>query len=298
MDAYSKSKLQNKQDAFSAMYMNLCRSILELCGRRAGEGVIREAVRRAGADSGRAWLEELRRANIPTNLHHLYHSASTDPRVRGKQLVDAEDRQVWEIYTCPLADYWRQHRCEKLGSFYCEEYQRARAAAFTEGAGQLNLSKKLTRPEDNFCCFAAFFREANLPAERAKEAFARQGGGAPPAAVSFDERIRSMTVAVYCRLYETAEERFRQEGLCAVAQGLGVWEAEALEALRQKAVRTLQPLDGAFLRENFPLSAGAQPDSEWEKYDLPEAKLLMQRVVLTPLAAACMGEEAEHNGAL
>ena len=43
---------QNQQDAFSAMFLCLGREILALCGTRAGEGVIREAVRRAGRRDG------------------------------------------------------------------------------------------------------------------------------------------------------------------------------------------------------------------------------------------------------
>lgn len=293
MYTYPEIKLQNKQDAFSAMYRNLCQAIQELCGQRAGEGIIREAVRRAGTDSGAAQLKKLRSANIKTNLHNFYHCGVDfveDPRVRGRQIVDDEDRQVWEIYTCPLADYWRRNRCEKLGSFYCEEYQRARVAAFTEADGQLNLSKKLTRPEDNFCCFAAFFREANMSEERAKDAFAHCDPAYvepvdPPAAVSFDEGICRMTISIYCRLYETARERFRQEGLCAVSQGLRAWEAEAAAALRLQAAHTLRPMDGAFLRENFPLSVDTRLDSAWDEYGCQEAALLMQRLVLTPLAA-------------
>ena len=48
MYTYADIKLQNKQDAFSAMYLYGSRSILELCGARVGEGIIREAMRRLG----------------------------------------------------------------------------------------------------------------------------------------------------------------------------------------------------------------------------------------------------------
>ena len=51
---------QNQQDAFSAMFLCLGREILALCGTRAGEGVIREAVRRAGRRDGQRQLERLR----------------------------------------------------------------------------------------------------------------------------------------------------------------------------------------------------------------------------------------------
>ena len=40
MYTYPEIKLQNKQDAFCAMYHNICRSIFALCGAYEGEGVI------------------------------------------------------------------------------------------------------------------------------------------------------------------------------------------------------------------------------------------------------------------
>ena len=43
---YGEIKLQNKQDAFSAMYFFVSTSILEFCGRRNGEKICREAMRR------------------------------------------------------------------------------------------------------------------------------------------------------------------------------------------------------------------------------------------------------------
>ena len=175
MYTYEDIKLQNQQDAFSAMYLCIARSVTDLCGRRVGERILREACRRAGRASGLQQRERLRQAGVKTNLHTLYHCGRDfveDPRVRGQEIFDEEDRQIWEIYTCPLADYWNRRDGGKLGSFYCEEYQYARLLAYTENVGQLNLSKELTCPRDNFCRFSLFFREANMSRERAKEAFA------------------------------------------------------------------------------------------------------------------------------
>ena len=78
--------------------------------------------------------------------------------------------------------------------------RRARLLAYTENVGQLNLSKELTCPRDNFCRFSLFFREANMSRERAKEAFAHCDPGYeapkdPPADVSFGEGIRDMTIS-------------------------------------------------------------------------------------------------------
>lgn len=49
MYTYTDIKLQNQQDAFSAMFLYVSRNILRLCGERTGEGVVREAVRRPAA---------------------------------------------------------------------------------------------------------------------------------------------------------------------------------------------------------------------------------------------------------
>ena len=41
MYTYTDIKLQNQQDAFSAMFLYVSRNILRLCGERTGEGVVR-----------------------------------------------------------------------------------------------------------------------------------------------------------------------------------------------------------------------------------------------------------------
>ena len=291
MYTYEDIKLQNQQDAFSAMYLCIARSVTDLCGRRVGERILREACRRAGRASGLQQRERLRQAGVKTNLHTLYHCGRDfveDPRVRGQEIFDEEDPPTSEIYTCPLADYWNRRDGGKLGSFYCEEYQYARLLAYTENVGQLNLSKELTCPRDNFCRFSLFFREANMSRERAKEAFAHCDPGYeapkdPPADVSFGEGIRDMTISIYANILETAREICGREGVCAVAEGLKRWTAEALAAMRVQADHTLCPLDAGFVEKNFPLPLdGADP--AWNGCE-DEARDLMRRLVLEPIAA-------------
>ena len=293
MYTYADIKLQNQQDAFSAMYLYVSRNILRLCGQRTGERIIREAARRAGRESGLRQRARLREAGVKTNLHNLFHCGRDfveDPRVRGKEIFDEEDRQIWEVYTCPLADFWNRSGDGVLGSFYCEEYQYARILAYTDGIGQLNLSNVLTCPRDNFCRFSLYFREANMSRERAKESFAHcdpgyQAPETPPADVSFGEGIRNMTISIYCHLLETAREYCGQEGVCAVAEGLKEWMPQALESLKTQAVHTLCPLDGDFVEKNFPLALNAEADPAWEPYPDGEARKLMQNLVLAPIAA-------------
>lgn len=70
MYTYTDIKLQNQQDAFSAMFLYVSRNILRLCGERTGEGVVREAVRRPAAPAAGRQLERLRAAGVKTNLHN------------------------------------------------------------------------------------------------------------------------------------------------------------------------------------------------------------------------------------
>lgn len=294
MYTYTDIKLQNQQDAFSAMFLYVSRNILRLCGERTGEGVVREAVRRAGRASGRRQMERLRAAGVKTNLYNLFSCGrdfTEDPRMREKAVFDEEDRQIWEVYTCPLADFWNRRGGGKLGSFYCEEYQYARVLAFTEGVGQLNLSKELTCPRDNFCRFSLYFREANMTPQRAKETFAHCDPGyqAPaelPADAAFGAGVRDMTISIYCHLVEVARERCGREGVCAVAEGLKEWSAQALEALHTQAVHTLCPLDHTFAEKNFPLPLHIGEEEAWAPYPDPEARKMMQNLVLDPIAAA------------
>ena len=295
MYTYTDIRLQNKQDAFSAMYYYVSTSILNLCGARAGEGIIREAVRRAGQASGEAQLARLREAGVKVNLHSLFHCGSDlveDPRTRRKTIFDEEDRQVWEVHSCPMADFWNNRGAGRLGSFFCEEYQRARVLAYTEGVGQLNLSRTLTCPNDNACCFSSYFREANMSPARAKDSFAHcdEGYKAPaaPADDSFDDSVRNLTVSLYYHLWETARERRGQEGVCAVAEGLKQWAAQAIDALASQAQRTLMPLNQEFIEKNFPLPVDAAADPTWQLYPDSGARDLMQALVLTPIAARGM----------
>ena len=289
MYTYPEIRLQNKQDTFSAMFMFLSRSILALCGERKGEGIIREAVRRAGRESGMAQLKKLRTAGVPTNLHNLFNTGLDyldDPRVRCSVLFDQEDRQIWEVYTCPLANFWNRHGESKIGSLYCEEYQYARLLAFTEDRGQLNLSKILTSPCDNFCRFAMYFREANVSTERGAESFTHgEVELAQLPDTNFDDGVTGMTLSIYFHLLEVATEREGPEGTCAVAEGLKTWAVQAIDTMQSQAARTLKLFDADFAELNFPLPLNLTASAEirfnaWTGYG---ALKLLEKLVLQPL---------------
>lgn len=290
---YGDIKLQNKQDSFSAMYLYVSRSILELCGRRTGEKICREAMRRAGRESGMAQREKLQAANVKLNLQTLFHCGLDyvpDPRFRGQEIFNEEERQIYEVYTCPMADFWNSRDGGKLGSFFCEEYHYARLLAFTGGVGQLCLSNSLTCPRDNFCRISTFYREANLTAEEAKASFAHCDPGytppQPPADADFGQGVARLAVGVYYYLLETAQEICGQEGVCAVAEGLKQWAAQAVEALRVQAVHTLLPVDADFVAKNFVLSTDSASDPLWQGHTGHNARELMQTLVLDTVVQA------------
>lgn len=290
---YEDIKLQNKNDSFSAMYFFVTGSILEFCGRRTGEKICREAMRRAGRNSGEKQRKKLLDAGVKVNLQTLFHCGLDyvpDPRFRGKEIFNEEERQIYEVYTCPMADFWNRHGGEKTGSFFCEEYHYARLLAFTEGVGQLCLSNSLTCPRDNFCRISAFYREANLTPEAAKRSFAHcDADGSASVTVednSFAAGIAGLAINTYYYLLETAEEICGTEGVCAVAEGLKKWAGYAVEQLKIQAVHTLLPMDAAFVEKNFALAADSSSDPQWAGYEGHRARELMQKLVLDTISKA------------
>lgn len=290
---YGEIKLQNKQDAFSAMYFFVSTSILEFCGRRNGEKICREAMRRAGRESGLAQKKKFIDAGIKTNLQTLFHSARDyvpDPRFHAKELFNEEQRQVYEIFTCPMADFWNSRGGGKVGSFFCEEYHYARLLAFTDNVGQLCLSNYLTCPRDNFCHIAAFYREANMTEEAAKQSFTHcdpdYAEPELPQDGSFDDGIRELTASVYYHLLEVADEMNGNEGVCAVAEGLKKWAEQAIASLKVQASHTLRPVDAEFVRKNFPLLTNSEADDAWNGREAHSARTLMQSLVLDRILEA------------
>ena len=289
MYTYPEIKLQNKQDAFCAMYHNICRSIFALCGAYEGEGVIRSAVRAAGEASGAEQLKKLTQAKACTDLSNLYRlgpDIAIDPRIRANVIFDEKDRQVFEIYTCPLADYWKRHGGERAGMIFCEEYNLAKVKAYTENKGQMNLSKKLSDPRDCFCRFSVYFRQANMSKERAEEVFGAAADKKAVPSLSFDEAIAKLTISVYCSLYSAAESAFSAQGVLAVGKGLEAWANEASASIKVQARNTLNIVDDAFIKLNFPLRIDGG-DEAWALFpNGAEAKALMQRTVFSAMQRA------------
>ena len=129
--------------------------------------------------------------------------------------------------------------------------------------------------------------------ERAKEAFAHCDPSycAPasiPSNTNLDESICRMTIALYCRLMETAEDLCGQDGVCAASEGLKRWALVALQTLHLQAEHTLLPMNMDFVRLNFPLALDPDVDGAiWGKHKTGQAMEIMKKLVLYPIAKAC-----------
>ena len=298
---YSEIRLQNMQDVFSLLYLCLSDHVLGSCGALKGERIIREAVRRTGKDSGLSMRKRHLEAGILTNLKTLKECGSNlipDPRFRGKIVASEEDRLIWEVYSCPLAHFWNWRGQSKIGSFFCEEFTRARVTAYTEGKGQLNLSNRLTCMRDEFCMFAAFYREANLSPEMAAASFShctKKPEAIPlPEPMSFRQSIGFHAASFYCRLYETCLEM--AEDFCEdiFRNGLSAFLEEVNSLLCLKASNTGKKTDAIFLKQNFLFEPDPEKDSSWDGFHDTEALHLMKNMVLIPLSERFGGTAADE----
>lgn len=297
-------KLQNQQDCLSKMYMELAGSIYECTGKKA-EGIIREAVRRYGADRGKELKEKHLNNGIKTNLLSLFTEScecSNDPRFRKNIIEQNEQVRLWEIYTCPMADLWNKDGKSKLGSFYCEECTHALINAYTDAKGQTNLSNILTCERDNFCRFSVYFRPANLSEEKRKLCF---GDTDNTGIASKDEEknnsdttnnqykastneefkkdINAMFIKLYYYLLEVSQERLADEGVCAIALGLRNLTKIILGSIIIQAENTGNIVNKEFIYKNFPLNIDSENELLWEKYNKNDAKKLIDNNFLIPL---------------
>lgn len=290
-------KLQNQQDCFSRMYMELANSICESAGKKA-EGIIREAVRRYGADRGIELKEKHLNNSIKTNLLSLFKEScecSDDPRFRRNIIEQNEQVRLWEIYTCPMADLWNKAGKSKLGSFYCEECTHALVNAYTDGKGQTNLSNILTCKRDNFCRFSVYFRPANLNEEKRKLCFDDTENTDEKSTdimsdenkafmlEEFKQNINSMFIKLYYYLLEVSKERLFDEGVCAIALGLRNLAEFIIDFIIMKAENTGNIADKEFIYKNFPLNIDSDDEPLWEKYSKNDAKKLIDINFLIPL---------------
>lgn len=273
---------QNMQDYWSMMYMYVSRSLVDNCGTDA-QGAIRTAVRRMCEARGKELRFKHVNANVKTNLLNLYEVGqdyTIDPRMHEEIICKTEQVLRWEVWNCPLADLWNKAGENELGKLYCEENQHALLKGYTNAKGQMNLSKILTCVRDNHCCFAAYYRPANLSGEQRKESFAYPSEEPkqikPLSNASFQDGIKSQFIKTIYYLLETADECYASEGVCALAHGLHNFSDAAVFALKSQADRTLNACDKVFVKNNFPISLDAKEDDLWEKYGGNNTRQIVQ----------------------
>lgn len=282
-------KFQNQQDCFSLMYLHLVQKLSAYCGRSA-EGTVREAVRRMGADWGASIRKKHIAAGHKTNLQSLYSVGleyQTDPRMHEVVLHESEEVQLWEVFICPLADFWNRRNAGGLGLWFCEEFQRGLVSGYTGGKGQMNLSKILTCPRDNHCRFSVYFRKANTEGEQRDQSFSYSGEDLPaPNALenaAFADGIRTQFIKLYAYLLLTAREKHGDEGIRAIAAGLRSLAEELVPIMKRHASNTLKDCDETFLKLNFPVSLNTSDDQEWKEFGDDLIPELMQVNLLEKL---------------
>lgn len=296
MNSIREIPLQNQQDFWSMLYLYLGKNILQVCGRK-GEQAIRQALQKLGTEDGLRYRQACLDQGCKTNLRSLFAmgcACSNDPRVRTTVRCDQEQVHLWETYTCPLADLWQDHDQAFLGNFYCEDYQWALIRAYTDGAGQFHTTKKLLchrtngcRP-DNHCCFAAYYRPANVGEEQRAQSFSEDGGQQAPLPVPFQTYAQAMTakcIRTVKYLAEAAEEHFGSEGLNAVALGLRELVQPTADMMRHDADATLSADLADFTARNLPVRLDTDDDS-WVQYGDERSRRLFHANFSTRLSQA------------
>jgi hypothetical protein len=281
-------KLQNMQDHFSKMYLDLAEAIMVSCGIK-GEEIIRKAVEKLGEDCGHEILNKHISDGIDTNIKNLFleeRFTKKDPRVRANYIKTDSQVCLWEVYSCPMADMWNSvPGGSKLGSFFCEEYTHALVRAYTEGKGQANLSDILTNKTDNHCRFSVYHRPANLTPEQKIRCFGKgiECKNQTCSEEEFKKNMNKMFIKLYYYLLDEAVELDGNNGACAIAAGLRELTCDTAEAIRLKADHTGKPIDMEFMNKNFPLNIDVNNEPLWKQYSSHEAGKIMDVNFLRPL---------------
>ena len=267
MFAIHEIEMENTKSVFPRLFYFLAKNIAETCGR-GGEGAVRAGVRAFATDRGRNLKQAHRTSGKLTNVK-TYQCAPDQPRdtrQREKILQLHEEVCLKEVYTCPYADEWGRYNACDIGQWFCEEFEKARFEAYTEGVGQMHLSQSLTENRNNHCRLAMYYRKANISQAAAEEAFsedrfqpAKESDWCEDFWLTESERC----LGLYRSLYSAAVTSFGELGRCAVVAGLKEFAEDALQVMASQAKRTLRPCDVAFAEKNFPLdlvAGGNNPD--------------------------------------
>lgn len=277
-------EIQNLQDSWSAMYVIIARSIMDILGR-AGEGVLRESIRRFGRDEGLSVNRYHQNNNIKINLENFFTvrcRCLEDPRFRANIQCFDEQVRLMDVITCPMADLWNRYGENDIGRFYCEEFYHACFGAYCYDRVKVNISKTLTQDRDNHCRFALYFRPANLPEELRSKCF-REFDPDYKLPEAFGVRcadakqsFTSLWLKMYYYMLEVAGERYGMEGQCAVALGLRKLALDAAAFMKKRADMTGNTFDAPYVSANYPIDVDIDRDPFWEEYDKHDAREILK----------------------
>lgn len=285
MFAIHEIEMENQRSVFPRLFYFLAKQVSDACGR-GGEGAVREAVRSFAAERGKKLRQAHRTAGLKQNVksYQLASDTLVDTRRREKYLALNEEVCLKEVYTCPYAGIWLQYGGWEIGKWYCEEMEKARFEAYTNGAGQMHLSQMLTEERNNHCRFSMYYREANISPEEAKESFT-ENKHTPADTAEIDEHFYlsdgNICLMLYYKMYAAAVSHFGGTGHCAVAEGLKRFSDDAVATMRSQAKRTLHPFNAGFAGKNFPLPLELSALPEAFDASQTEANALLEKHMLS-----------------
>ncbi len=288
--------VENKRSVFPRMFCYLAKSITDVCGR-SGEGAVREAVRNFASDRAYVLKKKHRDAGLKTNVRS-YVCASDfpmDTRMRDQIITLNEEVCIRDHFTCPYANIWASLDAGETGMWFCEEYEKAKFEAYTDGIGQMHMSESLTEKRNNACHFAMYFRKANITEEEADMCFTDEREVSAEDAETADGFYITegeQCLGFYYHLTGVLNRRYGEEGLCAISEGLKALAGDMIDVMKEQAVRMLKPFDGDFAKDNFPFPLSISDDLYVSaKTDLSDelkkrADMMLDNLLLAPIAAS------------
>lgn len=275
---------ENQNSVFPRMFYFLAKSLSVSCGNE-GKITVRDAVRRYAVRCGirmkEAHWEKGRKRNVKS-----YYCASDfpkDSRKRETVLCLNEEVGIKEVYTCPYADIWKQYDASDIGNWFCEEYEKAKFEAYTDGYGQAHLSSRLTCNKENHCRFSMYYRMANIPSENIEYCFTEKRH-IDATVEDYDNQFlmtsEKQCLMLYHAFYEAASERLGYDGICAIVQGLKALAGDAITVMQIQAKHTLCCCDAEFAEKNFPLPLQITDAIYRENQEHKDANSILQKHLL------------------
>jgi hypothetical protein len=139
----------------------LAQAIVEAAGQPQGEAIVRQAVRRYGAERGGRMAHRAKaRGHALTMANYMaYGEWEASPGAAKQALVEKAPHAKLHVFRCPWHTVWNETGLLPYGRLYCLEIDKALVSGFNP---QLALEVNGTRTNGaEHCEFV--FRDANLP---------------------------------------------------------------------------------------------------------------------------------------